>query len=48
MVRREPQNQYDPNAIRIENVKRQQIGHIGRAMASKLAPFMDSSELLIE
>lgn len=48
MVRGEPQNQYDPNAIRIDNLKRQQIGHIGRAMALKLTPFMDSGELLIE
>ena len=48
IVRREPGNPYDRNAIRIDNVRRQQIGHIGRDMAAKLAPFMDSGELLVE
>ncbi|KAK5941852.1 hypothetical protein PMZ80_005803 [Knufia obscura] len=48
MVRREPGNPYDRNAIRIDNVRRQQIGHIGRDMAAKLAPFMDSGDLLVE
>jgi len=38
MVRREPGNPYDRNAIRIDNVRRQQIGHIGRKMTAKLAP----------
>lgn len=48
MVRREPVNPYDPNAIRIDNVRREQVGHIGRNMAAKLAPFMDSGELIVE
>ena len=48
MVRREPGNPYDHNAIRIDNVRRQQIGHIGREVAAKLAPFIDSGELVIE
>lgn len=48
MVRREPSNPYDGNAIRCDNVRRQQIGHIGRANAAKLAPFIDSGELLVE
>ncbi|KAK5459678.1 hypothetical protein LTS15_003807 [Exophiala xenobiotica] len=47
-VRREPSNPYDSNAIRIDNVLRDQIGHIGRQVAAKLAPLMDSGELLIE
>jgi SWI/SNF-related matrix-associated actin-dependent regulator of chromatin subfamily A3 len=47
-VRREPRNPYDSNAIRIDNVLRDQIGHIGRQVAAKLAPLMDSGELLIE
>lgn len=40
VVRREPGNQYDANAIRIDNVMGQQIGHIPRIMAAKLAPFL--------
>lgn len=40
IVRREPSNPYDSNALRVENVQRQQIGHIPRTMASKLAKYM--------
>lgn len=47
-VRREPGNPYDTNAIRIDNVLRDQIGHIGRAVAAKLASLMDSGSLLVE
>ena len=48
LVRREPRNPYDSNAIRIDNVVRDQIGHIGRQVAAKLAPLMDSGQLLVE
>ena len=48
LARREPGNQYDSNAIRVENVQRDQIGHIPRAMASKLAKYMDNGSLLVE
>ncbi|KAL8841686.1 MAG: hypothetical protein Q9176_003081 [Flavoplaca citrina] len=47
-VRREPSNQYDPNAIRVSNVMRDQIGHIPRQIAAKLARYMDSGSLLVE
>ncbi|OAP61228.1 hypothetical protein AYL99_03429 [Fonsecaea erecta] len=47
-VKREPRNQYDSNAIRIDNVLRDQIGHIGRNVAAKLAPLMDAGSLLVE
>ncbi|KEF60565.1 uncharacterized protein A1O9_02126 [Exophiala aquamarina CBS 119918] len=47
-VRREPSNPYDSNAIRIDNVQRDQIGHIGRNVAAKLAPLMDAGSLLVE
>ncbi|KAL8849641.1 MAG: hypothetical protein Q9221_005408 [Calogaya cf. arnoldii] len=47
-VQREPSNQYDPNAIRVSNVMRAQIGHIPRQMAAKLARYMDSGSLLVE
>ena len=48
ILRREPSNPYDINAIRVENVRREQIGHIPRAMASKLASYMDSGALKVE
>ncbi|KAL8696081.1 MAG: hypothetical protein Q9201_007834 [Fulgogasparrea decipioides] len=47
-VRREPSNPYDGNAIRVSNVMRDQIGHLGRREAAKLARYMDSGSLLIE
>jgi hypothetical protein len=34
---------YDPNAIRVDNVLGQQIGHIPRTVAAKLAPYLVSS-----
>ena len=40
MVKREPGNPYDSNAVRINNVHGTQIGHIARNLASKLAPYM--------
>ncbi|KAK2801721.1 hypothetical protein FQN50_007636 [Emmonsiellopsis sp. PD_5] len=48
VVRREPTNRYDRNAIRIDNVMGAQIGHLPRTLACKLAPYMDSRSLLIE
>ena len=47
-VKREPTNPYDTNAIRIDNVLRDQIGHIGRQVALKLAALMDAGSLLVE
>ena len=40
MVKREPGNPYDSNAIRINNVHGTQIGHLPRNLAAKLAPYM--------
>ncbi|KAF2759342.1 hypothetical protein EJ05DRAFT_451626 [Pseudovirgaria hyperparasitica] len=48
LVRREPNNMYDRNAIRALNVREEQIGHIPRAVAAKLAKYMDSNALRIE
>ncbi|KAF2673342.1 hypothetical protein BT63DRAFT_437066 [Microthyrium microscopicum] len=48
LVRREPNNPYDSNAIQILNVQNQQIGHIPKTIAAKLAPFMDQNTLRIE
>ena len=48
VVKREPRNPHDSNAIRISNVMGDQIGHLNSQTAAKLAPLMDSNALLIE
>ncbi|KAJ6110073.1 hypothetical protein N7486_002308 [Penicillium sp. IBT 16267x] len=48
ILKREPQNQYDPNAIRVDNIMGIQVGHIGRGLAAKLAPYMDTKDLRVE
>jgi hypothetical protein len=48
ICRREPTNQYDNNAIRVNNVMGSQIGHLPRTVVSKLAPYIDSEEITIE
>jgi SWI/SNF-related matrix-associated actin-dependent regulator of chromatin subfamily A3 len=48
LIRREPHNQYDRNAIQVLNVRGEQIGHIPRTIAEKLAPLMDNGSLLVE
>lgn len=48
LLRREPGNPYDTNAIRVDNASQTQIGHIPRRVAAKLAPFMDRSPLCVE
>ena len=37
--------QYDHNAIRVDNVRREQIGHIPRQIAAKLARYMVLEDL---
>ena len=48
MIRREPGNPYDSNAIRVDNINRQQIGHIPKNIAAKLAPYIDERALHCE
>ena len=48
IIKREPSNPYDRNAIRIDNVRNVQIGHIPRKMAEKLARYIDPGEILVE
>ncbi|KAM4056760.1 HIRAN domain-containing protein [Hirsutella rhossiliensis] len=48
LCHREPQNQYDPNAIRVDNVMHCQIGHLPRKVVEKLAPYMDSGDITVE
>ncbi|KAK2742316.1 hypothetical protein FQN57_005404 [Myotisia sp. PD_48] len=47
-VKREPTNRYDHNAVRIDNVMGHQIGHLPRTLVSKLAPYIDSKDLIVE
>jgi SWI/SNF-related matrix-associated actin-dependent regulator of chromatin subfamily A3 len=46
MIRREPGNPHDSNAIRINNVQGNQIGHIPKNLAAKLAPYMVHPSLI--
>ncbi|KAH6607662.1 hypothetical protein Trco_003975 [Trichoderma cornu-damae] len=39
---------YDPNAIRIDNVLHQQIGHLPRKVVEKLARYIDAGDVTIE
>ncbi|KAF3005902.1 hypothetical protein E8E13_009536 [Curvularia kusanoi] len=48
VCRREPANQYDRNAIQVLNVQGDQIGHIPKTLAAKLAKYMDNRSLLLE
>ncbi|KAF2099155.1 hypothetical protein NA57DRAFT_27133, partial [Rhizodiscina lignyota] len=48
VLRRQPDNPYDRNAIQVQNVQRAQIGHIPRNLAAKLAKYMDDHSLHIE
>ncbi|APA13003.1 hypothetical protein SS1G_08499 [Sclerotinia sclerotiorum 1980 UF-70] len=48
MIRREPGNQYDSNAIRVNNVQGTQIGHLPRELAAKLAGFLDAKTIVME
>ncbi|KAI7547546.1 SNF2 family DNA-dependent ATPase domain-containing protein, partial [Hortaea werneckii] len=48
LLRREPGNPYDRNSIRVDNVGGEQIGHIPRRIAAKLASYLDSGWLFVE
>ncbi|KAK4130663.1 RAD5-like protein [Trichocladium antarcticum] len=48
VCKRDPSNQYDGNAIRVDNVLGRQIGHIPRTVAAKLAPYIDGGDCAIE
>ncbi|KAI1105178.1 SNF2 family N-terminal domain-containing protein [Jackrogersella minutella] len=45
---RDPNNPYDRNAIRVDNVMRTQIGHIPATVASKIAPYIDGNDIILE
>ena len=43
---REPNNPYDRNAIRVDNLRGEKIGHVKATMAKLLAPIMDRRQRL--
>ena len=45
LLKREPTNPYDPNAICVEHQNGQQIGYLNRHLAATLAPFFDENRL---
>lgn len=42
---REPDNQYDSNAIKVINDNKDQVGYLDRKTAKFLAPFMDKKKV---
>jgi SWI/SNF-related matrix-associated actin-dependent regulator of chromatin subfamily A3 len=48
LLRREPNNPYDRNAIRIDNVRGEQVGHVPAFLAAKFAPLIDRRKLWLE
>ncbi|QUC22554.1 uncharacterized protein UV8b_06795 [Ustilaginoidea virens] len=48
LCRREPDNQYDRNAIRMDNVMNRQIGHLPRKVVERVAPYIDSGDIFLE
>ncbi|CAI7783833.1 unnamed protein product [Closterium sp. NIES-54] len=50
MVRliREPNNAHDRNAIRVDNIRGQEVGHVEAKMACHLAPLVDAGLVAIE
>ena len=44
-LHREPRNQYDRNALRVDNVRREQVGHIPRDVAAHLSPLIDAKKI---
>ncbi|GJE94457.1 SNF2 family N-terminal domain-containing protein [Phanerochaete sordida] len=45
---REPHNQYDRNAIKVVNIGGQQVGHVPRTDAARLAPLLDRGDITVE
>ncbi|KAI2626244.1 hypothetical protein GGS21DRAFT_280014 [Xylaria nigripes] len=45
---REPGNIYDSNAVRVNNIMGRQVGHLPRNLVSKLAPYIDRGDILLD
>ncbi|KAF4954064.1 hypothetical protein FSARC_12231 [Fusarium sarcochroum] len=48
LCKREPNNQYDRNAIRVDNVVNAQIGHLPRKIVEKITPYVDRGDIVLE
>jgi hypothetical protein len=48
MLFRQPNNQYDRNAIQVKNLQNVQVGHVPRETAAALAPLMDRGIVRVE
>ncbi|KAF5022345.1 hypothetical protein F66182_5594 [Fusarium sp. NRRL 66182] len=48
LCRREPNNEHDQNAIRVDNVVGNQIGHLPRKIVEKIAPYVDRGDVVLE
>ncbi|KAI1327116.1 hypothetical protein F5Y16DRAFT_421124 [Xylariaceae sp. FL0255] len=48
LLRREPRNPYDKNAVRIDNIMGSQIGHLPKNFVMKLAPYIDKEDIVLE
>lgn len=48
LLKREPSNPYDSNAIRVDNVANVQVGHLPRKLAEKLVPYVDAGQIMME
>lgn len=47
-LQREPNNPYDKNAIKVNNVNGNQVGHLKRNLAAALASLMDNKLVQVE
>nr|XP_060623727.1 helicase-like transcription factor isoform X2 [Anolis sagrei ordinatus] len=47
-LQRQPNNPYDKNAVQVNNVNGDQVGHIKKELAACLAPIMDNKMAVIE
>lgn len=47
-LQREPNNPYDKNAIKVNNVNGNQVGHLKRDLAAALAYIMDNKLAQVE
>ncbi|KIY99028.1 Helicase-like transcription factor [Monoraphidium neglectum] len=45
---REPSNPYDANAVRVENIRSEKVGHLRRELVAEIAALMDGGRLVIE
>ncbi|KGB78750.3 hypothetical protein CNBG_4588 [Cryptococcus deuterogattii R265] len=48
LLRREPTNKWDSNAVQVINAGGSQVGHIPRAVAANLATLMDRNQISVE